>query len=51
MTPAEAIDNAARLLRNAESETDREMMGKLDDLARSWIAIGELLAEHEDARQ
>lgn len=51
MNPAEAIANAARILSAAEASLDREMMGKLDDLARSWLALAELLCEHEDARR
>lgn len=51
MKPSQAIENAARILREAEVSTDREYMGRLDDLARTWVQIATLLCEHEDARQ
>lgn len=47
MTSDEALDNAARLLRNAEVETDRVLMERLTGIADSWVVIAQLLAEKE----
>lgn len=47
MTAAEARDNAVRLLQAAEHETDRQLMERLNDLADSWLALAEQLAEAE----
>lgn len=40
-----ALANAARLLRNAELETNLPLMERLEHLADSWIAIARTLAE------
>jgi hypothetical protein len=42
-----ALDNAARLLRNAEGETDRHLMERLEKLADSWISIANTLVARE----
>jgi hypothetical protein len=40
-----ALANAARLLHNAELETNLPLMERLEHLADSWIAIARTLAE------
>lgn len=47
MTFDEAIANAARLLHNAETETNLAMMERLEKLADSWISIANLIRERE----
>ncbi|MCX4827176.1 hypothetical protein OG746_26720 [Streptomyces sp. NBC_01016] len=49
MTPEAAIENAARLLRHAEGETNLVLMERLDDLAGSWLGMANLLMERERA--
>lgn len=49
MTAREAIDNAARVLRAAEMETNPMLMERLDEMAMSWLRMAELLCEHADA--
>ena len=48
-TPAPTMDtalgNAARLLRNAELETNLAAMERLEGLADSWLAMARLLSE------
>lgn len=48
-TAEEAIRNAARLLRTAETETDRALMERLDAMAQTWLNIASLLSERETA--
>lgn len=38
-----ALANAARLLHNAEGETDRHLMERLEKLADSWVSIANIL--------
>lgn len=40
-----AVENAARLLRAAEMETDLAKMERYSDLADSWLAMASLLIE------
>lgn len=47
ITPAAAIENAARLLRAAEVETNLPLMERLDELAASWLSLAHLLLERE----
>jgi hypothetical protein len=47
ITCDEAIANAARVLRNAELETNHTLMERLDHLADSWINIARLASERE----
>ncbi|WP_432182045.1 hypothetical protein [Streptomyces sp. NBC_00063] len=47
VTPEAAIENAARLLRAAELETNIALMERLDDLAGSWLGMAHLLMERE----
>lgn len=47
MTTDEAIANAARLLTNAEVETNHERMRCLEQLASTWLRIAEICAERE----
>lgn len=42
-----ALANAARLLRNAEVETNHTTMERLEKLADSWTAIAGLLVQRE----
>ncbi|WP_445524791.1 hypothetical protein [Streptomyces cyslabdanicus] len=42
-----AIENAARLLRAAELETNLALMERLDELATSWLSLAHLLMERE----
>jgi len=42
-----AIANAARILRNAEMETNLALMERLERIADSWVAIAGLLAQRE----
>lgn len=46
-TADEALANAARILRNAEVETNLATMERLESLADSWLAMANLLAERE----
>lgn len=43
----ECIEAAARLLRAAETETDRTLMQAYDSIADSWINLGRLVSEVE----
>lgn len=45
LTPDIALANAARLLHNAELETNLPLMERLENLADSWIAVARTLAE------
>jgi hypothetical protein len=47
ITPDAAIQNAARLLRAAELETNLALMERLDELATSWLSLAHLLMERE----
>ncbi|MGW0495054.1 hypothetical protein ACWD0Z_06325 [Streptomyces sp. NPDC003007] len=47
VTPDAAIENAARLLRAAEVETNLALMERLDELATSWLSLAHLLMERE----
>ncbi|HZF92067.1 hypothetical protein [Streptomyces sp.] len=47
ITPDAAIENAARLLRAAELETNLALMERLDELATSWLGLAHLLMERE----
>ena len=47
MTFDEAIANAARLLRHAETETNLAAMERLEKLADSWVSIANLIRERE----
>lgn len=40
-----ALANAARLLRNAELETNLPLMERLEHLADSWIAVARTMTE------
>jgi hypothetical protein len=42
-----ALANAARLLHNAELETNLPLMERLERLADSWIAIARTLMERD----
>lgn len=44
-----ALANAARILHNAEGETDRHLMERLEKLADSWISIAGVLMQRERA--
>ncbi len=43
----EALANAARLLRNAEGETDRHLMERYEKLADSWLGLAGIQRERE----
>ncbi|MFF7190503.1 hypothetical protein ACFZAR_36030 [Streptomyces sp. NPDC008222] len=45
LTVDTALANAARLLHNAELETNLPLMERLEHLADSWIAVARTLAE------
>ncbi|GGO63176.1 hypothetical protein [Nonomuraea cavernae] len=47
MTVDEAVQNAARLLSNAELETDLARMERIEKLADLWLSLANLLAERE----
>lgn len=49
MTSQSALANAARLLRNAELETNLALMERLEHLADSWLAIASMLVVTERA--
>lgn len=49
MTSDEAIGNAVRLLQHAETETNLELMKRLEGLADSWLGVAALLREREGA--
>lgn len=42
-TREQALAHAARLLNAAETETDRDLMGRYNSLADSWIGYASLL--------
>ena len=43
----EAMANAARLLHNAEGETDRNLMERYEKLADSWISMAAHIGHRE----
>ncbi len=43
----EALINAARLLRNAEGETDRHLMERYEKLADSWLSLAGIQRDRE----
>jgi hypothetical protein len=45
VTVAEAVSNAARLLRHAELETNLATVERLDSLADSWLNMAALLSQ------
>lgn len=45
VTVAEAVNNAARLLRHAELETNLLLVERLDSLADSWLNMACFLAQ------
>jgi len=45
ITAQEAFDNAARILRQAEMLTDRDLMEKMTGIADSWTMLGEKVHE------
>lgn len=47
ITVDSALANAARLLHNAEGETDRHLMERLEKLADSWISVANTLLARE----
>lgn len=47
LTVDTALGNAARLLHNAELETNLPLMERLERLADSWIAIARTLDQRE----
>lgn len=49
MDVEKAIANAARLLEQAEMETNLPLMERLDELAASWLTLAHLLMERERA--
>lgn len=48
-TIEQALANAARLLEQAEMETNLALMERLDELAASWLGMAQLLMEKERA--
>ncbi|MGH3319505.1 MAG: hypothetical protein ACRDN9_04880 [Streptosporangiaceae bacterium] len=48
VTFQEAVDSAVRLLRQAETETDRDLMKLYDSMADTWVMLARLLYEHEE---
>lgn len=49
-SPRECFANTARLLRNAEMQTDRQLAGQFDDFARTWMVLGAQVMELEEER-
>ncbi len=49
LTMTEALANAARLLHNAETETNLPLMEQLGHLADIWVGIAGLLHDRENA--
>lgn len=47
-TREEALGSAARLLRTAETETDRGLMERYTDLAGTWLVLASLLMDGAD---
>lgn len=47
MTADEALANAARILHNAEGETNLAAMERLESLADSWLVMANMLTERE----
>lgn len=43
----EAVRNAARLLRAAETETNLALMERLDEMASTWLNVAHLLMERQ----
>jgi hypothetical protein len=50
VTTDEAIANSARLLSNAELETDLGRMERMQELAETWLAIAHLLSERDEGK-
>lgn len=48
-TADEALTHAARILRNAEVETNLALMERLERLADSWMALASLVSDRERA--
>lgn len=47
LTVEVALANVARLLRDAEIETNLAMMERVENLADSWLSMAALLAQRE----
>lgn len=47
-TADEAIAHAARILRAAEGELDRQMMERLTHMADVWVQVASIQAQRED---
>lgn len=43
-----AIENAERILQNAEGETDLRLVERLDALASTWIMLAGTLTDHRE---
>jgi hypothetical protein len=50
VTVHSAIENAARILRNAEMVTDQALMERLEALADSWNSLARTLLADRDNR-
>lgn len=48
-TVEQALANAARLLEQAEMETNLALMERLDEMASTWLGMAQLLMERERA--
>lgn len=48
MNADDAVRHAARLLCQAEMETDRMLMERYGQLADSWLALADLLKANDD---
>ena len=48
VTVDEAIGNAARLLRHAETETNHALMERLDEMASTWLQLASLLMQRDN---
>ena len=48
VTFEQAIANAARLLRHAETETNLLLMERLDELAGTWLGVASLVNTREN---
>lgn len=51
MTPGECVENAARLLRAAEVETNPVTMERLDEMSMSWLRLAEFLAQNVEVQK
>ncbi len=47
LTFAQALANAARLLNNAEAETNLMLMERVEKLADSWVNIAALILQRD----